>query len=129
MEKHYFLAKLIPPRPSFTADMNAEERQVLMDHGAYLRKYVEAGTVIVMGPVPDPAGPWGLAVFGANSEDEVGPSPPAILPSSPGLGFRGRSTRCRKRLSGSHTGSHTPVQAPIPKSTVGETTSEKGHGK
>ena len=71
MEKHYFLAKLIPPRPSFTADMNAEERQVMMDHGAYLRKYVEAGTVIVMGPVLDPAGPWGLAVFEAGSEEEV----------------------------------------------------------
>ena len=71
MEKNYFLAKLIPPRPSFTADMNAEERQVMMDHGAYLRKYVEVGTVIVMGPVLDPAGPWGLAVFETGSEDEV----------------------------------------------------------
>jgi hypothetical protein len=36
MEKRYFLAKLIPSRPSFTADMTAEERQVMMDHGAYL---------------------------------------------------------------------------------------------
>jgi uncharacterized protein YciI len=71
MEKKYFLAKLIPPRPSFTTDMTEEERQIMMDHGAYLRKYVEAGTVIVMGPVLDPAGPWGLAVFGAGSEDQV----------------------------------------------------------
>ena len=71
MEKHYYLAKLIPPRPSFTADMNAEERRVMMDHGAYLRKCVEAGTVIVMGPVLDPVGPWGLAVFETGSEDEV----------------------------------------------------------
>jgi len=71
MEKHYFLAKLIPPRPSFTADITAEERQVMMDHGAYLGKYVDAGTVIVMGPVLDPAGPWGLAVFEAGSEKEV----------------------------------------------------------
>ena len=63
MEKKYFLAKLIPPRPSFTADMNAEERQVMMDHGAYLRKYVEAGTVIVMGPVLDPAWPMGPCGF------------------------------------------------------------------
>ena len=88
LEKHYFLAKLIPPRPSFTAEMNAEERQVMMDHGAYLRKYVEAGTVIVMGPVLDPAGPWGLAVFGANSEDEVRTitaRDPTVLS---GLGFR-----------------------------------------
>jgi uncharacterized protein YciI len=88
MEKRYFFAKLIPPRPSFTTDMTAEERQVMMDHGAYLRKYVEAGTVIVMGPVLDPAGPWGLAVFEAGSEDEVRSittRDPTVLS---GLGFR-----------------------------------------
>jgi uncharacterized protein YciI len=88
MEKKYFLAKLIPPRPSFTTDMTAEERQVMMDHGAYLRNYVEAGTVIVMGPVLDPAGSWGLAVFEASSEDEVlsiTARDPTVLS---GLGFR-----------------------------------------
>jgi uncharacterized protein YciI len=88
MEKSYFFAKLIPPRPSFTTDMTAEERQVMIDHGAYLRKYVEAGTVIVMGPVLDPAGPWGLAVFETISEDEVRTiiaRDPTILS---GLGFR-----------------------------------------
>ncbi len=63
MEKHYFLAKLIPPRPSFTADMTAEERQVMMDHSVYLGKHVEAGTVIVMGPVLDPARPMGPCGF------------------------------------------------------------------
>ena len=110
MEKHYFLAKLIPPRPSFTADMNAEERQVMMDHGAYLRKYVEAGTVIVMGPV-QPTGPWGLAVFGANSEDEVRTitaRDPTVLS---GLVSGGRFTRCRKRLSGTSPAA-TPGPAP-----------------
>ena len=88
MEKRYFLAKLIPSRPSFTADMTAEERQVMMDHGAYLGKYVDAGTVIVMGPVLDPAGPRGLAVFEAGSEEEVR----TIIARDPtvlsGLGFR-----------------------------------------
>jgi uncharacterized protein YciI len=88
MEKRYFLAKLIPPRPSFTADMTAEERQVMMDHGAYLGKYVDAGTVIIMGPVRDPAGPWGLAVFESGSEEEVR----TIIARDPtvlsGLGFR-----------------------------------------
>jgi uncharacterized protein YciI len=88
MEKKYFLAKLIPPRPSFMADMTAEERQVMINHGAYLRNFVDAGTVIVMGPVLDPAGPWGLAVYEAGSEDEVRSitaRDPTILS---GLGFR-----------------------------------------
>jgi len=88
MEKKYFLAKLIAPRPTFAADMTAEERQVMLDHGAYLRNFVDAGTVIVMGPVMDPAGPWGLGVFESASEDEVR----SILARDPtvlsGLGFR-----------------------------------------
>jgi uncharacterized protein len=88
MEKKYFLAKLIPPRPSFTTDMTGEERQVMMDHGAYLKKYVDAGMVIVMGPVLEPAGSWGLAVFEAGSEEEVR----TIIARDPtvlsGLGFR-----------------------------------------
>lgn len=71
MEKRYFLLRLIPPRPTFATDMDAEERQVMLAHGAFLRQYVESGTIIVMGPVQDPAGPWGLAVFEAGSEDEV----------------------------------------------------------
>jgi len=71
MEKRHFFAKLVPPRPTFTADMDAEERQVMLAHGAYLRQYGESGTIIVMGPVQDPAGPWGLAVFEAGSGDEV----------------------------------------------------------
>jgi len=52
------------------------------------RKYVDAGTVIVMGPVLDPAGPRGLAVFEAGSEEEVR----TIIARDPtvlsGLGFR-----------------------------------------
>jgi uncharacterized protein YciI len=60
----------------------------MMDHGAYLRKYVEAGTVMVMGPVLDPAGPWGLAIFETGSEDVVR----TIIARDPtvlfGLGFR-----------------------------------------
>lgn len=63
MEKRYFLAKLIPPRPSFTADMTTEERQVMMDHGAYLGKYVDSGTVIMMGPVLEPCRPIGPCGF------------------------------------------------------------------
>jgi len=129
MEKKYFLAKLIPPRPSFAMDMTAEERQVMMDHGAYLRNYVEAGTVIVMGPVLDPAGSWGLAVFEASSDDvvrSITARDPTVLS---GLGFRGRFTRWRRLLFGPGAGrAGPPVQAPPPELSVGEDRSEKGNG-
>lgn len=88
MEKKYFLLKLIAPRPSFASDMTASERQVMEQHGAYLRNYVDRGTVIIMGPVLDPQGAWGLAVVEAGSEDEVR----SIIAQDPtilsGFGFR-----------------------------------------
>lgn len=88
MEKKYFLAKLIPPRPSFMVDMTADERQMMVNHGAYLRKHVETGTVVIMGPVQDQAGSWGLAIFEAGSEDEVRAITARDPTSLSGLGFR-----------------------------------------
>jgi len=88
MENKYFLLKLVAPRATFPADMTEAEMRVMQEHGAYLKGYVDKGTVIVMGPVLDPKGPWGLAVAEAGSEDEVR----AIIAQDPttlsGLGFR-----------------------------------------
>ena len=88
MEKHYFLLRLVPPRPGFPASMNAEEATVMKEHGAYLRRLLETGTLIVAGPVLDPAGSWGMAVMEAGSAEEVR----AITAEDPttrsGLGFR-----------------------------------------
>jgi uncharacterized protein YciI len=50
--------------------------------------YVNKGTVIIMGPVLDPNGAWGMVVVEAGSEDEVRSfitRDPTILS---GLGFR-----------------------------------------
>jgi hypothetical protein len=35
----------------------------MQEHGACLKEYVDKGTIIVLGPVLDPAGAWGMAVF------------------------------------------------------------------
>jgi uncharacterized protein YciI len=87
-EKKYFFLKLTGPRPDFAATMTAAEMKVMQDHGAYLTEYVNKGMLIVMGPVLDPDGAWGMAVFEAGSEDEVR----AIVAKDPttlsGLGFR-----------------------------------------
>jgi uncharacterized protein YciI len=87
-EKKYFLLKLIGPRPDFAATMTEAEMKVMQEHGAYLTKYVDKGSLIIMGPVLDPKGAWGMAVFEAGSEDEVR----AIIAKDPttlsGLGFR-----------------------------------------
>ena len=69
-KKHFFL-KLNPPRASFTVDMTDEERSVMLNHVAYWAPYVEDGTVIVLGPVADPKGGYGIAVLAVESEEQL----------------------------------------------------------
>jgi len=87
-EKKYFLLKLVAPRPTFVTDMTEREARVMQEHAAYPKDYMDRGMVIVMGPVLDPEGPWGVAVVEARSEDEVR----SIIAKDPtilsGLGFR-----------------------------------------
>ncbi len=69
-KKHFFL-KLNPPRASFTVDMSEEERAVMTKHVAYWAPYVEDGTVIVLGPVMDPKGGYGIAVVAVDSDEHL----------------------------------------------------------
>jgi uncharacterized protein len=76
-----FLYKLIPPRPTFAADMSDEEAAVMGEHAGYWGRLVDEGAVVVFGPVGDPSGSWGLAVVEAETEDEVrrlGEQDPAV---------------------------------------------------
>lgn len=67
---HYFL-KLIAARPTFAMDMTEDERAIMNSHVAYWKERMSEGKVVVFGPVMDPAGPYGMGVVSANSEDEV----------------------------------------------------------
>lgn len=70
-DKKNFFLKLHPPRPSFTIDMNEEERAIMQKHVAYWKPYVDDGTVIVLGPVMDPKGGYGIAVVAVDSEEQL----------------------------------------------------------
>ncbi|MFI7063701.1 YciI family protein [Kribbella sp. NPDC050124] len=77
----YFAYKLIPPRPTFAADMTEAEAAVMAEHVGYWHDLITAGTAVVFGPVADPAGVWGLAVVSAGDADEVralGAKDPAV---------------------------------------------------
>jgi uncharacterized protein YciI len=69
-KKHYFL-KLKPPRASFMQDMTAEERTIMQNHVAYWTPFVQNGIVIVLGPVMDPKGGFGIAVVEVESEEQL----------------------------------------------------------
>jgi len=84
----YFLCKLIPPRPTFPADMSAAEKQAMQKHVAYWMTHLERGKLIAFGPVADPAGAWGLALLCVDDEAEL----EALLADDPairaGVGMR-----------------------------------------
>ena len=69
--KKSFFLKLNPPRPSFMNDMNEEEKMVMQEHVAYWAPHVRSGIVLVLGPVMDPSGGYGMAVIRVNDEQEV----------------------------------------------------------
>jgi uncharacterized protein YciI len=70
-EKKSFFLKLNPPRSSFMMDMTAEEKSVMQKHVAYWAPYVSDGTVIVLGPVMDPKGGYGVAVVRVDSDEHL----------------------------------------------------------
>ena len=81
-KKQYFL-KLNPPRNTFMSDMSEEERNIMQQHVAYWAPYVQDGTVIVLGPVMDPKGGYGIAVINVNNEEELN----AIIEKDPANGL------------------------------------------
>jgi uncharacterized protein YndB with AHSA1/START domain len=82
-----FLVRLLPPRPSFMADMTADEMDTMRRHAGYWAELLQQGTAIVFGPVAGPKGGWGVGLLEADSEQDVlalRDRDPAILS---GLGF------------------------------------------
>lgn len=67
----HFLYKLIPPRPTFDTDMNADEARIMGEHFSYWSSLLSTGTVVVYGPVSEASGTWGLAIVEAARQDDV----------------------------------------------------------
>ncbi len=64
-----FVFRLVPPRPTFVLDLTDEERAVMERHAAHWQPLVEAGRMVVFGPVLDGTGSWGLGVVEAEDEE------------------------------------------------------------
>jgi len=68
---HYFLFKLLAPRPSFMLDMTADERALMQSHVAYWTGKMAEGKILAFGPVADPAGGWGMGLMRVSDAAEV----------------------------------------------------------
>jgi uncharacterized protein len=65
---NYFLDRLIPPRPSFARDMTEAEATIMQEHFAYWLGLLEQRKVVVVGPVLDPKGTYGIALLEVEDE-------------------------------------------------------------
>jgi uncharacterized protein len=77
----YFVYKLIPPRPTFPVDITEEEAAIMQQHFAYWSRFEERGIVVVLGPVLDPSGTYGLGVIAGDDPNEInalGAEDPAV---------------------------------------------------
>jgi len=53
------------------SDMTEHERTIMQKHVSYWAPYVNDGTVIVLGPVSDPKGGYGIAVIRVDNEEQL----------------------------------------------------------
>jgi len=67
----HFFYKLIAPRPDFHLTMNEIERTTMNEHKDYWAGLFNNKNVIVYGPVFDPDGVYGMAVFVAEDDEEA----------------------------------------------------------
>jgi uncharacterized protein len=84
----YFFFKLIPPRPTFPADITPEEAALMQRHVVFWRGHMAQGKMLAFGPVADPKGAYGIGLLRL----EDGTDPQALAESDPvvaaGVGFR-----------------------------------------
>jgi uncharacterized protein YciI len=66
-----FVFRLKAPRPNFALDMTDAEREIMGRHAAHWQPLIDAGQMVVFGPVLDDAGSWGLGVVEAEDEAEL----------------------------------------------------------
>ena len=66
-----FLYKLIPPRPTFPADMTDEEGAIMQEHFGYWAGVIAERRAVAYGPVMDPKGTYGIAVLDVADEAEA----------------------------------------------------------
>ena len=66
-----FVLRLKAPRPDFAQTITDDERQIMGRHAEHWRPYLDAGDMVVFGPVLGEFGSYGLAVVEADDEDEL----------------------------------------------------------
>jgi hypothetical protein len=68
-----YYCKLHPPRPDFALTLSPAERQIMLEHATYLRGFSTKGWLVAFGPVADPHGFFGVAIWQLPDGTELAP--------------------------------------------------------
>lgn len=82
MPKQHYYMKLIPPRPSFAQDANAEELAIMKQHSDYFDEQFKAGKVLLYGLVLAQDGAFGVGILEVENEAEArafGENDPSVV--------------------------------------------------
>jgi hypothetical protein len=82
METQHYFFKLIPPRPTFPADITSDEAALMERHRVYCAERFAAGKLLAYGPVLVPGAAFGLAILEVADEAEArnfGDNDPSVL--------------------------------------------------
>ena len=71
MDKKHFVVKFTPRRPDFAKTMTDEDKNIVQQHTAYWKDYMNKGIMLVFGPVYDPKGTYGLGIIAVDSEEQI----------------------------------------------------------
>ncbi len=66
-----FVLRLISPRPNFAQTMTNAEREIMGNHAAHWRPYLERGDMVVFGPILTGDDSYGLAVVETDDEQTL----------------------------------------------------------
>jgi uncharacterized protein YciI len=84
----YFHLKLVSPRATFPFDMSEAEKVAMEAHARYWQRHAEDRRAVVVGPVFDPKGAYGIAIVDTENEAEAEALAAADPIISASLGFR-----------------------------------------
>jgi uncharacterized protein YciI len=76
-----FLYRLLPPRPTFSEDMDPTEAKAMERHVAYWQDLLNRDVALAFGPVLHPTDPWGLGLLDLDDEQAaraIGDEDPAV---------------------------------------------------
>lgn len=66
-----FLTKFIPPRADFLPTMTPRELDLMKQHGAWLNGLLDQRLVVAHGPVMDPKGGYGVAIWRIADDQDI----------------------------------------------------------